>query len=207
MHGAPIIYLCPIIAVVGLVAIGLMILNRPNGGYDDVRWILVYPTAFYVTRHDVDDAGVETVERTLLSGESWDSGRVIIAWDEVWRAAREGWAGESVVLHEFAHQLDQESGAVDGAPVLSGHGGYEAWASILGAEYSALQEKAARGDPSVLDHYGASDPGEFFAVATEAFFEAPVTMRDEHPALYEQLASYYGVDPAAWQPPDPESTT
>jgi len=180
----------------------LMILNRERGGYDEVHWILVYPTAFYVTRQEIDEAGVETVERTLLSGESWDSGRVIIAWDDVWHAAHEGWEGESVVLHEFAHQLDQESGGVDGAPALSGHGSYDAWASVLGEEYASLQEKAARGDPSVLDHYGASDPGEFFAVATEAFFEAPEAMRDEHPALYEQLRAYYQVDPASWRTPD-----
>jgi MtfA peptidase len=177
----------------------LMTCNRSGSSFEDVRWILVYPTAFHVTRHEVDEAGVETQERALLTGESWDSGRVIIAWDEVWRAAHEGWEGESVVLHEFAHQLDQESGAVDGAPLLSGRGTYDAWAAVLGDEYAALQAQAARGDPGVLDHYGASDPGEFFAVATEAFFEAPADMRVEHPRLYAQLRAYYNVDPAAWR--------
>jgi Mlc titration factor MtfA (ptsG expression regulator) len=176
----------------------LMILNRPHGGYEDVDWILIYPSAFHVTRHDVDEAGVETIERDLLTGESWDSGRVIISWDDVWRAVREGWEGESVVLHEFAHQLDQESGVVDGAPALAGHGSYETWAEVLGEEYRVLQEKAARGDPSVLDHYGASDPGEFFAVATEAFFECPEAVREEHPQLYAQLREYYQLDPASW---------
>ena len=177
----------------------LMILNLPHGGYEDVEWILVYPSAFHVTRHDVDEAGVETIERDLLTGESWDGGRVIISWDDVWRAAREGWEGESVVLHEFAHQLDQESGGVDGAPALASHGSYEAWAEVLGGEYRVLQEKAARGDPSVLDHYGATDPAEFFAVATEAFFQSPEAVRAEHPQLYAQLREYYRLDPAAWR--------
>ena len=177
----------------------LMILNRPHGGYEDVEWILIYPSAFHVTRRDVDEAGVETIERDLLTGESWDSGRVIISWDDVWRAAREGWEGESVVLHEFAHQLDQESGGVDGAPALAGHASYETWAEVLGEEYRVLQEKAARGDPSVLDHYGASDPGEFFAVATEAFFQSPEAVREEHPQLYAQLREYYRLDPASWR--------
>ena len=175
----------------------LMILNRAHRAFDDVRWILVYPTAFHVTRHEVDDAGVETVERTLLSGESWDSGRVIISWDDVWRAAREDRDGESVVLHEFAHQLGDAESA-DGVPRFLPHGSYDAWAAVLGDEYESLQEKAARGDPSVLDHYGASDPGEFFAVATEAFFQSPEVMRKEHPELYAQLSGYYQVDPASW---------
>jgi Mlc titration factor MtfA (ptsG expression regulator) len=134
----------------------------------------------------------------VLTGESWDSGRVIISWDDVWRAAREGWEGESVVLHEFAHQLDQETGAVDGTPLLHAHGAYEAWANVLGGEYELLRQKAARGDPSVIDHYGADDPGEFFAVATEAFFESPQAMLEEHPQLYAQLRDYYQVDPASW---------
>jgi Mlc titration factor MtfA (ptsG expression regulator) len=175
----------------------LMVVSRPHRAFDDVRWILVYPSAFHVTRHEVDEAGVETVERALLSGESWDSGRVIISWDDVWRAAREGWDGESVVLHEFAHQLgDAES--EDGVPRSLAPGGDDAWAAVLGEEFESLQEKAARGDPSVLDHYGASDRGEFFAVATEAFFQSPGAMRAEHPELYAQLRGYYQVDPASW---------
>jgi Mlc titration factor MtfA (ptsG expression regulator) len=177
----------------------LMILNRPQGGYEDVEWILIYPSAFHVPRHDVDEAGVETIGRDLIIGESWDGSRVIISWDDVRRAAREGWEGENVVLHEFAHQLDAESGGVDGAPALAGHGSYDAWAEVLGGEYRVLQEKAARGDPSVLDHYGASDPGEFFAVATEAFFQSPDAVRAEHPQLYAQLRAYYQLDPAAWR--------
>jgi Mlc titration factor MtfA (ptsG expression regulator) len=173
----------------------LMALERTHA-FDDVRWILVYPTAFHVTRHEVDEAGVETVERTLLSGESWEDGRVIISWDDVWYAARAG-ERENVVLHEFAHQLDEGAGSA-GAPVLQGHGNYEAWAAVIGDEYRSLQERSARGDPGVLDDYGATDPSEFFAVATEAFFETPVDMRAEHAGLYAQLREYYGVDPASW---------
>lgn len=174
----------------------LMSLERTHL-FDDVRWILVYPTAFHVERHEVDEAGVETVERTLLAGESWEGGRVIISWDDVWHAARAGGERENVVLHEFAHQLDEGAGAA-GVPMLQGHGNYEAWAAVVGDEYRSLQERAARGDPGVLDDYGASDPSEFFAVATEAFFETPLDMRAEHPGLYAQLRDYYGVDPAAW---------
>jgi Mlc titration factor MtfA (ptsG expression regulator) len=173
----------------------MMVVNREHRAFDDVRFILVYPTAFHVTRHEVDEAGVETVERTLLSGESWDSGRVIVSWDDVWHAAREGRDGENVVLHEFAHQLGDAESA-DGTPLVSDDADWEA---VLAEEYESLLDKAERGDASVLDHYGASDRAEFFAVATEAFFGSPQAMREEHPQLYARLCGYYRLDPASWE--------
>jgi MtfA peptidase len=176
----------------------LMVCNRPGGGFEALRWILVYPTAFHVRRQEVDAAGVETSERALLSGESWDSGRVVIAWDEVWCAAHEGWEGESVVVHEFAHQLDEESGATAELWASDGDDS-DAWARVLGEEYASLQARTAHGDAGLLDDYGASDPAEFFAVATEAFFVAPGALLAEHPRLYGQLRSYYNVDPASWR--------
>jgi MtfA peptidase len=104
--------------------------------------------------------------------------------------------GRNLVLHEFAHALDGEDGAVDGAPALTGRTHYAAWARVLSREFLALQAAAGRGKRSVLDAYGATSPPEFFAVATEAFFEKPAAMRRKAPELYEQLASYYRQDPA-----------
>lgn len=176
----------------------LLVLGRDGEAYPDVKWILVYPGAFRVTREHVDETGVETIEETILAGESWDTGRVIVSWQDFQDGLHYA-DGDNVVLHEFAHQLDQESGDVNGAPVLEGATSYAAWAEVLGEEYSNLQARAARGDPGVLDDYGASDPGEFFAVATEAFFETPNDMLLSHPALYRELRGYYRVDPASWR--------
>jgi Mlc titration factor MtfA (ptsG expression regulator) len=102
------------------------------------------------------------------------------------------------VLHEFAHQLDMENGAMDGIPKLRSREEREAWSAAVGEAY----ERLARGDRrSVVDEYGAEDPSEFFAVVTESFFERPVALKREQPKLYEVLSRYYCVDPAAWNAP------
>ena len=103
-----------------------------------------------------------------------------------------------MALHEFAHQLDEEDGGADGAPVLPRRSMYGAWARILGREYETLIRETERGAPSLLDPYGATSPAEFFAVATEIFFEAPDRLKARHPELYAQLSLYYHQDPAAF---------
>jgi Mlc titration factor MtfA (ptsG expression regulator) len=102
-----------------------------------------------------------------------------------------------VVLHEFAHALDQEDGSSDGAPILGERAAYAAWARVLGREYEQLQDDEARHHRNIIDTYGATNPAEFFAVVTETFFEEPVQLKNEHPELYEQLALFYKQDPAA----------
>jgi Mlc titration factor MtfA (ptsG expression regulator) len=106
-----------------------------------------------------------------------------------------------VVLHEFAHQLDSESGAPNGAPFLGAVGRYRDWSAVLSRDFAKLRRDARRHHHGVLDHYGASDPAEFFAVATETFFEKPYQMADAHAALFAQLQQYYGVDPRDWLAP------
>jgi Mlc titration factor MtfA (ptsG expression regulator) len=106
-----------------------------------------------------------------------------------------------VVFHEFAHQLDSETGAADGAPVLERRSAYGPWARVLGAAFKGLVRDDAEGNATVIDTYGATNPAEFFAVVTESFFERPRALRARHPALYEQLRQYYQQDPA--DPPAP----
>ena len=124
----------------------------------------------------------------------------MLAWDEVRRTAADPRDGHNVVLHELAHQLDQEDGVVDGAPVLENRSSYRSWARVLGAEYDALRTAGGSRRPTVLDDYGATDPAEFFAVATEAFFEKPRDLAARHPELYDQLQAFYRLDPAGWTP-------
>ena len=104
----------------------------------------------------------------------------------------------NVVLHEFAHQLDQEDGAADGAPILERRSRYTTWARVLSKEYEILQRNKRKRRRSVLNKYGATNPAEFFAVATETFFEKPQQMAKKHPELYEELKNYYKLDPAEW---------
>ena len=166
-----------------------------------MRWIYLYPAEF-VVRHSVQDAaGVVSSDPQHLVGEAWHNGRVILSWDDVQKGVFDFNDGHNVVLHEFAHQLDNESGSTNGAPLLNSRGAYGSWATIMSREYNALREHAYFGKKTVLDAYGATNPAEFFAVATETFFENPSSLVEEHAELFEELKKYYQIDPRDWHSP------
>ena len=176
----------------------LLLLNRPTRVYPELQTILIYPSAFMVPRKHVDEAGVVTEARQDLLGESWGDGRVILSWDHVRRGAADWSDGQNVVLHEFAHQLDSESGSNNGAPYLGSQTSYKTWSEVLSRDFANLRTEALYRQPSVMDHYGATSPAEFFAVATETFFEKPWQMSERHAELFAELFKYYRVDPRAW---------
>ena len=177
----------------------MLILNRPSSVYSKLRYIIVYPTAFIVDRGNRNDAGVVDPSPRGLLGESWQNGKVILAWDSVLHGARNFLDGQNVVLHEFAHQLDSESGSTNGAPLLGHASSYRSWAGVLSVKFEELQNDSRRGRRSLMDHYGATNPAEFFAVATETFFEKPRQMAKHHNELFETLKGYYRIDPREWQ--------
>jgi Mlc titration factor MtfA (ptsG expression regulator) len=161
--------------------------------FPTVESVLVYPSAYKAPQ--ARGAGGIVVEDQGRLGESHARGAVVLAWDAVKRAAHGG--PKNLVLHEFAHALDQEDGLADGTPVLSEIAMYRPWARVLGAEYEHLAAAMHAGHQTSLDPYGATNSAEFFAVATEAFFGRPAELQREHPALYEQLRGFYRQDPAS----------
>jgi Mlc titration factor MtfA (ptsG expression regulator) len=175
----------------------VLLLHRETDYYPLLVTILVYPHPFVVSRYQAGPAGQVVEADQALAGESWRHGNVALAWDEVQHSAFDPQDGHNVVFHEFAHQLDEEDGSANGAPVLPRRSMYGAWARILGTDFAELVRDAEEGRASVLDQYGATNPAEFFAVATEAFFEQPVMLRSWHPQLYAELMLYYQQDPAA----------
>lgn len=180
----------------------LLILNRPTDYFARVRQILVYPGAFAVARASTDWAGVLQEKRLALSGESWERGQVILSWQDALEGAANPGDGHNVVIHEFAHQLDQENGNPRGKPPpLAGDKQHnvQRWASVFTAAYRRLRAQARFGQEGLLNHYGAQDPAEFFAVASEAFFEQGAALKEDSPELYAELSAYYKVDPAGWQ--------
>ena len=176
----------------------LLILNRPGDYYPGLRQILVYPGSFVVDQEHTDDAGVTHHARQVLAGESWSQGQVILSWHDTLEGAATPDDGQNVVIHEFAHQLDQETGEANGAPALGRRAHYARWARVLGAEFRALQRRAPNPQAPLFSAYGATDPAEFFAVISEVFFEQPQRMASEHPALYGELARFYRLDPLSW---------
>lgn len=177
----------------------MLLLNRTPYFYPRLSTILVYPHAYSAKKIERISSWTHTEEESVRAGESWDRGEVVLAWDHVQQGARTSKFGHNVVLHEFAHQLDQEDGASDGVPILEKYSSYAAWASVMQKEYDHLLHDVKLHRKTILDYYGATNRAEFFAVATEAFFEKPELMRQKEPDLYNELKLYYKLDPAEWQ--------
>jgi len=179
----------------------VLLLHRKTDFYPLLVSILVYPHPFVAKHKRRGPAGIVTEDVEELEGESWSTGALILSWDDVLRDMEDVHDGYNVVFHEFAHQLDDESGIADGAPALPERSMYAEWARVLGAEFKSLGEAAERHRETLIDPYGAENPAEFFAVVTETFFELPTDLKAEHPALYDLLSRYYMQDPASYIPP------
>jgi Mlc titration factor MtfA (ptsG expression regulator) len=173
----------------------LLLLGVEHDYFERVRTILVYPTAYRSPDGEVGPDGVvrEGIGRL---GEAWHRGPVVLAWDEVRAGGQNHRDGRNVVLHEFAHQLDFLDGLIDGTPPLRDAEQYREWQRVMTAEFDRLRADVERGRATLLDAYGATNPGEFFAVATECFFEKPRQLQEQHPEVYEVLRGYYCQDPA-----------
>ena len=171
----------------------LLIGDESAACFPRLRQVLVYPDAFVVQRTQTLQGGVVDVQPQALAGESWGQGQVVLAWSQVLDGAASD-DGRNVVLHEFAHQIDQDSGAADGQPWLADAASRRRWAAVMDAALARLRENPS----ALLDAYGASDPAEYFAVATEAFFERPQALADEAPEVHAELARLYRLQPAAW---------
>ncbi|MGA2242554.1 MAG: M90 family metallopeptidase [Verrucomicrobiota bacterium] len=189
----------------------LLLLHRDTDCYPLLHSILVYPSSYIAKTWHWEKDGTITEGEQARGGESWPHGTVVLAWDGAIAGAVELSKGRNLVLHEFAHQLDEEDGIADGAPLLSGstnlwqiHHRYQTWAKVLSAEFHQLRRAAEDGRETVLDTYGAQNPAEFFAVATECFFEKPGQLKERHPALYAELKEFYRQDPMLYAPASPE---
>ena len=180
----------------------LLLLHRDTDYFPRLKSVLVYPDAYVIDgEHDVGDGIVFEGEEEFSGHTQERLGAVLVNWRDVRADRRDPDDGVNLVLHEFAHLLDFEDGDGDGAPALDGGRATAArWQRVLGAELERLRRDVRKGRRTVLDPYGAEDPVEFFAVATEGFFETPDLLRDEHPALYEELRRFYRQDPATWAP-------
>jgi Mlc titration factor MtfA (ptsG expression regulator) len=175
----------------------VLLLHRDTACYPNLVSILVYPTTYVVPGGRRTADGLVEDEPQARLGESWTRDVIVLAWDSALSGAADVQDGHNVVLHEFAHQLDQESGTANGAPVLPRRSMYGTWARVLGHDFDELVRDAARHHRTLIDRYGATNPAEFFAVATETFFEKPRALQSQHPALYQQLQQFYQQDPAA----------
>ncbi len=175
----------------------VLLLKLDHDYYSDLRTILVYPTA-YIARENHRDGWIVRDGHQIRLGEAWQYGAVVLSWDDVLHGGEEPQDGHNVALHEFAHKLDQETGASNGTPLLKNREQYESWNRVLTNAFALLRQRSMVGTAWPLDDYGATNPAEFFSVSVEAFFELPTALREHYPELYEQLVGYFGQDPATY---------
>lgn len=171
----------------------LLILKRDFSDFDEVQSILVYPDAYRV-KDEESDGLVVSVSDEIRSGEASSYGQVVLAWTECQEGAVDPEGHHNVILHEFAHQLDYLDGSADGAPPLSGDLARN-WQDTMTLAYEQLQHSLRHHQTPWLDPYGATEPAEFFAVLTEAFFQQPAHLRQEQPEVYRALCGFYRLDP------------
>lgn len=176
----------------------LLLLHRKTDYYPGLSSILVYPKAYAAPVAEEAARGFVVEGYRERLGESWQRGAVVLAWDDPRSRAASVREGKNVILHEFAHQLDQEDGVSDGAPLLDRRADYATWVRVLRSEFDRLRTDSERGRGTVLDPYGATNPAEFFAVATECFFLSPGKLRRRHPELFDTLKRFYRQDPDAY---------
>jgi MtfA peptidase len=171
----------------------LPILNLGLDWYDGWVSVVIYPGAFSKERKEIDEYGIEHLERAHLSGEAWQRGPVILSWNDVLH--RGDLDGRNVVIHEFAHKLDMRNGRANGFPPL--HKGMPAqqWAQEFNNAYHDFLIKIQQDASIPIDHYAATSPAEFFAVLTELFFEKPEILKHYYPAIYDLLVRFYLQDP------------
>ena len=176
----------------------LLLLHRETNYFPVMTSIFVYPSLFYAEVIEEDENGVVNEYEEDRAGEAWDYGPVVLSWEDALTGASGEEGGYNSVIHEFVHQLDLENGAADGLPRLESAEQYEVWERVFSEAYNRFERKLDAGRQTVLDEYGAEGPDEFFAVATEHFFQTPIELREENPELYEQLKLYFKQDPSDW---------
>lgn len=168
----------------------ILLLRKRHDLYAKLRTIRLYPEAYIATG--------EFGEESIRLGESWTTGSVVLSWASVISGGKNTEDGHNVSIHEFSHQLDQADGAGDGVPSLRSNSAYKEWAAIMRPEFESLTKRSKENKKTVIDSYGAENPAEFFAVATETFYEKPQQLQEKHPKLFNLLVKYYGLDPREW---------
>ncbi len=171
----------------------LLLIGIEHDHHRRARTILVYPSTYKVPRREGEGIGGDS---SHVAGQAWYRGPIILSWDAVEHGAWDPKDGHNLVFHEFAHKLDMLDGYVNGTPELHEREDYRIWAKIMTEEYRALRDGSGKSRAQVLDRYGATNEAEFFAVATESFFEKSLQMEKRHPDLYALLRDYYRQDPA-----------
>ncbi len=180
----------------------VLLLGIEHDFYRRLKTILVYPAGYLVPQRRPGGFGSGNVivheQVTPVLGQAHVRGPVVLSWQDALHGGRREADGRNVVFHEFAHKLDMLDDLSDGTPPLRDQAQFERWVEVMQREYERLVHRAETGRATLIDTYGATNPAEFFAVCTEAFYEQPIALRRRHRDLYEAMRGYFNRDPARW---------
>ena len=176
----------------------ILLINQKSFFPNKLRSVVIRPKGYTATQHE-SYGGITSEKKIQVLGQSWESGLVVLSWDNTKSGARNAKDGRNLVIHEFAHQLDQADGQADGAPILGSPEQYAKWRKVCSRVFTDLQRKIEEGEKTLIDEYGATNPAEFFSVVTETFFEKPFYLKKRRPELYQLFQEYYQIDPLNWR--------
>ena len=163
--------------------------------YPYLHSIYVYPHAYRTKVRRLVAGNFVLEGEEVRLGESWHKAFVVLAWDQIKMEVQSIHEGHNVVLHEFAHQLDQESGQMNGTPDLEESARFAVWGRVLSPLFLHLRDEVRKHHPTLVDRYGSTNEAEFFAVLTETFFGKPRQLKKTYPEAYRLLQEFYGQDP------------
>jgi Mlc titration factor MtfA (ptsG expression regulator) len=178
----------------------LLVLHADDYYFDRVGAILVHGKGPKVRMVHPLGGAVLVEEGVPISGQHLEQGEVRLAWDQVLAGGRDPHDGFNVVLHEFAHHLDWLDGEYDGVPPLKNPADRSHWLDVLDDVCGQIREDLRDGYDTLLPDHASDSTIELFAYATEAFFELPHELAEDHPELFDCLLSFYITDPRAWFP-------
>tara|TARA_B100001971_G_C18150277_1_gene515434 strand:- start:5 stop:826 length:822 start_codon:yes stop_codon:yes gene_type:complete len=176
----------------------LLLLNQNTFFPSKLKSVIIRPNAYSATQNNTI-GGIHSEKEVLVLGQSWENGLVVLSLDNTKTGAANSKDGRNLVLHEFAHQLDQADGLSDGAPILGSREQYAKWKTVCSRVFTDLNIRINDGDKTLIDEYGATNPAEFFSVVTETFFEKPYYLKKKRPELYELFREYYRCNPVTWK--------
>ncbi|WKE66811.1 zinc-dependent peptidase [Gallaecimonas kandeliae] len=176
----------------------LLLLGRDEPAYPNVHTLYLYPEGYINAAPQRLAGGVIDPNGRHLAGESWHDGRVVLSWNDCLYSAAYPFDGTNLVIHEFAHQLDQAKGSATGAPLQGSLPQAKRWQAVFQAAFDRHCLAVARGEHGLIDPYGATNPAEFFAVVSEVFFERGLELAEAEPQMYEMLSAFYGLDTRHW---------
>ena len=194
IYGAHALEVTPIMQVTIATQACILILNLSLEYYENWIEVIVYPGDLLLDYEFTDQFGIVHHVHDAAAGEAWQSGPVILSWQEVENGEH---TGHNVVIHELAHKIDMLYEGANGCPPLHTNMSARTWQRVFSAAYENFCRQVEQQQDTVIDPYAAENPAEFFAVLSEAFFESPLEIETHFPAVYEQLALFYRQNTAA----------